>query len=412
MGLIDQLKKGWNAFIGRDPTYVNYGNGYAFDRPDRMRFSLGSERTIVTAIYNRIALDCAQIDIKHVRLDENGRYKEDIDSNFNRCLTLEANIDQTSRSFVQDCVMSMFDEGSIAIVPTDTTKDPRYHDDYDIYSLRVGKVVTWYPDHVRVKVYNEKKGEKEERTFPKSMIAIVENPLYAVINEKSSVTQQLIHTLALLSSVNDQTSSEKLNLIVQLPYSIKTPTKEKQAENRREAIEKQLTGSKYGIAYIDGTERVTQLNRSLDNQLMSQVEYLTSMLYSQLGVTQEILNGTADEKVMLNYYNRTIEPIISAITDEMKRKFLNEEARKDGESIEFYRDPFKLVPVEQLAELADKFTRNEIMTANEIRVITGMKPAEDPSADELRNKNISQPSAVVKEKQFKKINQEENQNGK
>lgn len=416
MSFIDNIRKGWNAFLGRDPTYSGYykeyqGGYWGNDRPDRMRFTLANKNTIVTAIYNRIAIDCAAIDVKHVYLDEKGRYTADVKSGLNECLSVEANADQTGRAFMQDVIQTMLDEGVVAVVPTDTSNNPKVTDSYDIYTMRTGKVIEWFPNSVRVKLYNERTGKKEEIVLPKKMVAIIENPLYAVINDNCSIMQQLVHTLSLLNSVNEQTSSGKLDLIVQLPYLVKTPTKKNQAEARRKDIERQLTGSKYGIAYIDGTERITQLNRPIDNQLMAQVEYLTSTLYSQLGITAEILNGTADEKVMLNYYNRTIEPMIAAVTDEFKRKFLTKKARTEGQSIEYYRDPFRLVPVADLAELADKFTRNEIMTSNEFRQIVGMKPSDDPGADELRNKNLNQSNEETKASEPVEEKEGEIQNG-
>lgn len=389
-----RLKHAWNAFFNnRDPTtyYSGMGVGYS-RRPDRPRLTRGNERSIITAVYNRIALDAAAIDILHVRLDENGRFLEAIDSGLNNCLTVEANIDQTGRALIQDEVMSMLDEGCVAIVPVDTTLNPRVTGSYDILSMRTGKIIEWYPKDVKVRLYNEQTGRKEEVILPKKMVAIVENPLYSVMNEPNSTLQRLIRKLNLLDAVDEQSSSGKLDLIIQLPYVIKTEARRQQAENRRRDIEAQLAGSKYGIAYADGTEKITQLNRSVENNLMSQIEYLTNMLYSQLGITQAILDGTADDKAMLNYYNRTIEPILSAITDEMKRKFLTKTARSQLQSIEFFRDPFKLVPVADLAEIADKMTRNEIMSSNEIRQVIGMKPSDDPKADELRNKNLSEPT--------------------
>ena len=390
---ISRLRHGWNAFMNRDPTYSNrdIGSGYYY-RPDRPRFTRGNERSIVTAVYNRIALDVAAIKIQHCKLDDNGRFLSAIDSKLNNCLNLEANIDQTGRAFIQDVVMSMLDEGSVAIVPVDTSLNPSATNSYDILSMRTGKVVTWYPEHVKVNVYNEKTGKREDVVLPKRMVAIIENPLYAVINEPNSTMRRLIRKLVLLDSIDEQSGSGKLDLIIQLPYLIKTDARRQQAEQRRKDIEMQLAGSKYGIAYTDGTERITQLNRPIENNLMKQIEYLTSMLYSQLGITQTILDGSADDKTMLNYYSRTIEPIISAIVDEMKRTFLTKTARSQKQSILFFRDPFKLVPVNDIAEIADKFTRNEIMTSNEIRQIVGMKPSDDPKADQLVNSNISQPS--------------------
>lgn len=386
-----RLKHAWNVFRSRDPTaeFGDIGSSYYY-RPDRPRFTRGNERSITTSVLNRIALDVSAIDIRHVRLDKNGRFLEEINSGLNNCLTLSANMDQTGRAFKQDIVMSMLDEGCVAIVPTDTTTDPKVTDSYDVETMRVGKIIQWRPRHVQVRLYNEQTGNKEEIWLPKKMVAIVENPLYAVMNEPNSTMQRLVHKLGLLDITDEQTASGKLDLIIQLPYVIKTDARRQQAENRRKDIEMQLAGSKYGIAYTDGTEKITQLNRSLDNNLMKQVEYLTNQLYSQLGITQTILDGTADEKTMLNYYSRTIEPIVSAIADEMKRKFLTKTARTQNQSIEFFRDPFKLVPVNDIAEIADKFTRNEIMTSNEIRQIVGMKPSDDPKADELRNSNIAE----------------------
>lgn len=392
MSFGSRLKHAWNAFTGNiQMNYRDLGMSYPY-RADRPRMSRGNERSIVTSVYNRIALDVAALNVQHVRLDENGRFLSVIDDGLNNCLTLEANVDQTARSFIQDVVISMFDEGSVAIVPVDTTTDPNVSGSYDIQSLRVGQILDWYPQYIRTRVYNEQAGRKEDIVVPKSAVAIIENPLYAVINEPNSTMQRLIRKLNLLDVIDEQSGSGKLDLIIQLPYVIKTEARRQQAENRRKDIESQLSGSKYGIAYTDGTEHITQLNRSVNNNLMSQIEYLTSMLYSQLGITQSILDGTADEKTMLNYNNRTIEPIISAIVDEMKRKFLTKTARSQRQSISFFRDPFKLVPVNEIAEIADKFTRNEIMTSNEIRQVVGMKPSDDPRADELRNKNLSEPS--------------------
>ena len=386
-----RLKHAWNVFRSRDPTseFRDTGASY-YNRPDRPRFTRGNERSITTSVLNRIALDASAIDILHVRLDKNGRFLEEINSGLNNCLKLSANTDQTGRAFKQDVVMSMLDEGCVAIVPTDTTMNPKATDSYDIETMRVGKIIQWRPQHVQVRLYNEQTGKKEEIWLPKKMVAIVENPLYAVMNEPNSTMQRLIHKLGLLDITDEQTASGKLDLIIQLPYVIKTDARRQQAENRRKDIEMQLAGSKYGIAYTDGTEKITQLNRSLENNLMKQVEYLTNQLYSQLGITQTILDGTADEKTMLNYYSRTIEPIVSAIADEMKRKFLTKTASTQNQSIEFFRNPFKLVPVNDIAEIADKFTRNEIMTSNEIRQIVGMKPSDDPKADELRNSNIAE----------------------
>lgn len=387
-----RLKHAWNAFLNKDSTsfYRDIGISHSY-RPDRPRLTRGNERSIVTSVYNRIALDAAAINVQHVRLDENNRFLSVIESGLNGCLTVEANLDQTGRAFIQDIVMSMLDEGSVAIVPVDTTFNPEITGSYDILSMRTGKISEWYPSHVKVRVYNEKTGLKEDIMMSKNMVGIVENPLYAVINEPNSTMQRLVRKLNLLDVVDEQSSSGKLDLIIQLPYVIKTEARRQQAEKRRKDIEDQLAGSKYGIAYTDGTEHITQLNRSVENNLMKQIEYLTSMLYSQLGITQSILDGTADDKTMLNYYNRTIEPILSAIVDEMKRKFLTKTARSQLQSISFFRDPFKLVPVNEISEIADKFTRNEIMTSNEIRQIIGMKPSDDPKADELRNKNLSEP---------------------
>lgn len=392
MGISDRLQHAWNAFMNRDPTfaYPNIGTSYSV-RPDRPRFTRGNERSIVTSVYNRIALDVSAINIQHVRLDDNGRFKEQLDTPLNQCLTLSANTDQTGRAFIQDAVMSMLDEGCVAIVPIETSIDPTVSDSYEIYTMRTAKIVKWYPKHVKIRAYNELIGQQEEKIVPKKTVAIIENPLYAVINEPNSTMQRLVRKLSLLDVTDEQTASGKLDLIIQLPYIIKTEARRQQAEERRKNIEMQLAGSKYGIAYTDGTERITQLNRSLENNLMKQVEYLTSMLYSQLGITQSILDGTADEKTMLNYYSRTIEPIVSAIVDEMKRKFLTKTARSQKQTISFFRDPFKLVPVNDIAEIADKFTRNEILTSNEIRQVIGMKPSDDPKADMLINSNLNQP---------------------
>ena len=388
-----RLKHAWNAFINnRDPTasFRDIGGGYSY-RPDRPRLTRGNERSIVTSVYNRIALDVAAINVQHCKLDENGRLLEEMDSKLNQCLTLEANIDQTSRAFIQDTVMSMLDEGCVAIVPVETTLDPKVTQSYDILSMRTAKILEWFPQHVRVRLYNERTGQKEDIMLPKSMVAIVENPLFAVINEPNSTMQRLIRKLSLLDVTDEQTASGKLDVIIQLPYIIKTDARRQQAEQRRKDIEMQLAGSKYGVAYTDGTEKITQLNRSLENNLMKQVEYLTNLLFSQLGITQSILDGTADEKTMLNYYTRTIEPIISAIVDEMKRKFLSKTARSQKQSIMFFRDPFKLVPVNDIAEIADKFTRNEIMSSNEFRQIVGLRPSSDPKADKLINSNLNHP---------------------
>ena len=405
----DRLQHAWNAFVYNDNTYTNPQNlgGFSTFKPDRVHFSRGVEKSIVTSVYNRLALDVASLAIKHVRLDENGRYMEEVNSGLQNCLNVEANIDQTGRAFLQDVVMSMLDEGCVAILPVDTTVNPAVSGSYEINTMRTGKILEWYPAHVRVRVYNDKKGIHEELTLPKSSVAIIENPLYAVINEPNSTMQRLIRKLNLLDVVDEQTSSGKLDLIIQLPYVIKSEARRKQAEERRKDIEMQLSGSKYGIAYTDGTERITQLNRPAENNLMKQVEYLTGMLYSQLGLTQSIMDGSADEKTMLNYYNRTIEPIIAAIVDEMKRKFLTKTARSQRQTVMYFRDPFKLVPVNEIAEIADKFTRNEIMTSNEIRQVVGMKPSDDPSADELRNKNLNQSGEEIEAKQAPEKNQNE-----
>lgn len=392
MNFSSRLIHAWNAFTNRNPTpTMDLGESY-YNRPDRVHFSRGNERSIATAVYNHIAMDAAAVDIKHVRLDENNRYAYDIDSGLNNCLNLEANIDQTGRAFIQDVVMSMLDEGCVAIVPVDTSIDPKVSSSYDILSMRTGKIVQWYPQHVKVRLYDDRTGQKKEIVLPKSTVAIIENPFYAVFNEPNSTMQRLIRKLSLLDVTDEQTASGKLDLIIQLPYIIKTQARRDEAERRRKEIERQLAGSKYGIAYADGTERITQLNRSVENNLMSQIEYLTNMLYGQLGITQSIMDGTADEKTMLNYNNRTIEPIVSAIVNELKRKFLTKTARSQGQSIMMFRDPFRLVPVDNIAEIADKFTRNEIMTSNEIRQVIGMKPSNDPKADELVNSNISQPN--------------------
>lgn len=390
MAFTDRLKHAWNAFVSnKDPTIISGGTyGRRIDRP---RFSRGNERTIVTAVYNRIAMDVASVNIEHVRLDEQKRFLEVIDSGLNNCLTLEANIDQTSRAFIQDVVISMMDEGCVAIVPTETSSSPVNSNAYDVLKMRTAKIIEWFPQHVKVRCYNEDTGKHQDLTLPKKMVGIIENPLYAVINEPNSTMNRLIRKLALLDMVDESNSSGKLDLIIQLPYIVKSTTKKEQAEARRKQIEDQLANSKYGVAYTDGTEKITQLNRAVENQLFSQVEYYTNLLYSQLGITTGILDGSANESTMLNYNNRTIEPILSAITMEMKRKFLSKTARSQGQSIMFFRDPFKLVPLNDMAEIADKFTRNEIMTSNEIRQVVGMRPADDPKADELRNSNINHP---------------------
>lgn len=395
----DRLKHAWNAFTNRDPTnnykYTGeYGSSY---RPDRPRLSRGNERSIATSVFNRIAMDAASINISHAKIDQNGRFMSYVNSGLNNCLTLEANKDQTGRAFIQDIIISMLDEGCVAIVPVDTSIDPNASSSVDINTMRTGKIMEWYPDHVLVSLYNDRKGITEEIKLAKSTIGIVENPLYAVINEPNSTLQRLVRKLILLDSVDNQSSSGKLDMIIQLPYIIKTEARRKEAEKRKKDLEDQLAGSKYGIGYIDGTEKVTQLNRPVENNLMKQIEYLTSMLYSQLGITTSILDGTADESTMLNYYNRTVEPILSAITDEMKRKFLSKTARTQGQSVIFMRDPFKLLPLNSLAEIADKFTRNEILSANEIRQGIGMKPSDDPKADKLQNSNMPQPDYGVQD---------------
>lgn len=407
LNLGSRLMHAWNAFTNRDPTYSRtLGESY-YHRPDRVQFTRGNERSIATAVYNRIAMDVAAVEIRHVKLDENMRYSSDIDSGLNKCLNLEANIDQTGRAFIQDVVMSMLDEGCVAIVPVDTSMDPTVSGSYSIDSMRTGKIVQWYPQHVKVRLYNDRTGKKQEVTLPKSTVAIIENPLYAVINEPNSTMQRLIRKLSLLDVTDEQTASGKLDLIIQLPYVIKTQSKRDEAERRRKEIERQLAGSKYGIAYTDGTERITQLNRSVENNLMKQIEYLTEMLYSQLGITQTVMDGTADEKTMLNYNNRSIEPIVSAIVDELKRKFLTKTARSQGQSVMMFRDPFKLVPVNSIAEIADKFTRNEIMTSNEFRQVIGMKPSDDPKADQLVNANISQPKEEYEEQEIQDTQEQE-----
>lgn len=391
VNLISRLKHSWNAFMNRDPTYdyINTGPGYS-SRPDRPRFTRGNERTIVTAIYNRIALDVASISISHCKVDNNGRFIETINSSLNKCLNLEANLDQTGRAFVQDIVMSMLDEGSVAIVPVETDISPSKTESYKILSIRTGKIIEWYPNHVKIRLYDERDGEKKDIKLEKKSVAIIENPLYAVINEHNSTMQRLMRKLALLDSMDERMSTGKLDMIIQLPYVIKSETRRKEAERRRKELEEQMSGSTYGIGYIDGTERIVQLNRSLDNNLVKQVEQLTSQLYSQLGITQAILDSSASEEEMLNYYSRTIEPIISAIVDEMKRKFLTKTARTQNQTIKFFRDPFRLVPLSKLAEIAGTFTQNEIITANEVRQIIGMKPSDDPKADQLVNSNINQ----------------------
>lgn len=416
MGLIDRIQHGWNAFLNKDPTYYrqDYGSSF-FYRPDRLKLTRRNERSIITAIFNRIALDAASVDIFHCTLDDDGRFEEVVDSGLNTCLNLEANIDQSGRAFKQDVYMSMFDEGCVAVVPVDTSTDPTVTGSYDIWSMRTGQIVEWYPRHVKVRVYNDRTGEKEDKIVPKSMVAITENPLYAVMNEPNSILQRLIEKLNILDAIDKQSGSGKLDLIIQLPYVVKTEARRQHANNRRKEIEDQLNGSKFGIAYTDGAEKITQLNRPVENNLLKQIEYLTSMLYSQLGITQSILDGTADEKTMLNYYSRSVEPIVSAFVDEMKRKFLTKTARTQSKSIEFFRDPFKLVPASELAEIADKLTRNEIASPNEIRQLMGWKPSKDSSADELRNRNIAAPDESNTQSDAQEItNQEqggERQNG-
>ena len=409
-----RLKHAWNAFTSRDPTYEHsYGAQVSYYRPDRTRRTITNEKSIITAVLNRIALDAAAVEIRHSRLDENGRFSEEINSGLNNCLSLSANIDQTGRAFLQDAYVSLLDEGCVALVPVDTSIDPRYSSSYDIETMRTGKIVQWYPQHVKVQLYNDRKGEREEVMLPKSMVAIVENPFYEVMNKPNSTMQRLARKLNLLDVVDEQSSSGKLDLIIQLPYVIKSEARRKQAEERRKDIEKQLSGSKYGIAYTDGTERITQLNRPIENNLQKQVEYLTNLLFSQLGMTQSILDGTADDKTMLNYNNRIIEVIVAAMVDEMKRKFLTKTARSQGQSISMFRDPFRLAPVSDIAEIADKFTRNEIATSNEIRQIIGWKPSKDPSADELRNKNLNQTAEEANKVEQPYSNEEyweENQN--
>ena len=393
MGLKDRLQHGWNAFMNKDPTptYYHYPTaGYSY-RPDRPRLTRGNERSIINTVFNKIAIDAASIDLQHCRLDEDERFTDVVKSRLNECLTLEANLDQSAHAFKIDIFMSLFDEGTIAIVPIDTTLDPRKTGSFDIETMRVGRVTEWYPAHVKVNVYNEKTGRKEDIIVPKRTTAIVENPFYSVMNEPSSTLQRLIRKLNILDAIDEQSGSGKLDLIIQLPYSIRSDARREQAEQRTKHIEMQLSDSKYGIAYVDSTEHITQLNRPVENNLMKQIEFLTSMLYSQLGITQSILDGTADEKTMLNYYSRTIEPVIAAVVNEMKRKFLTKTARTQGQSILYFRDHFKLVPVGELAEVADKLTRNEIASSNEIRQKMGWKPSKDPNADKLRNSNLNHP---------------------
>ena len=385
-----RIKNAWNAFLNKDPTidFRNEGMTYTY-RPDRPRFTRGNERSIATSVYNRIALDVAAVDFKHCRLDTENRYLDDIESGLNNCLTLESNIDQNARAFIQDVVMSMLDEGAVAIVPIDASADPLKTDSYDIGSWRTAKIIEWKPRYVKVRVYNDRTGNKEDILYPKRCVAIIENPLYSIINEPNSTMQRLKRKLALLDVTDEQTASGKLDLIIQLPYVVKSPGRKQQAEERRQAIIDQLAGSQYGIAYTDGTEKITQLNRSLENNLLKQVEYLTTQVFAQLGMTQSILDGTADEKTMLNYYNRTIEPIVDAIVLELKRKFLTKTARTQGQTIMAFRDPFKLVPINNIADIADKFTRNEILSSNELRQIIGRRPSSDKRADMLLNSNIN-----------------------
>ena len=390
--LFDRVRNGWNAFRnGKDYSYYTSDFGYGTSyRPDRMRHNRTTDRTMVTSLYNRIAVDVAAISFQHVRLDSNGMFESVIDDDFNKCLTVEANIDQSGREIIQDIAHSMCDEGVVAIVPVETDKDPNDTDGFKIYNLRTGKVVQWFPQHVTVSCYDERTGQRKDITLPKKMVAIVENPLSATMNGPNSNLQRIIRKLNLLDAIDEQSGSGKLDLIIQLPYTVKSEARQKQANNRRKAIEMQLTESKYGIAYIDSTEKITQLNRSLENNLLKQIEYLMNMLYGQLGISEAVFNGTADEQTMLTYYSRTIEPFCAAIADGMRRKFISKTARTQGQTVMYFRDPFKLVPTSQIAEMADKFTRNEIMSTNEVRAVLGMKPANDPRADELRNKNINQ----------------------
>lgn len=389
MSITERIKSGWNAFMGRQPPTYNYGYSTTY-RTDQTVLSRGVDRTIVTAIYNRIALDVASIDIRHVIVDQNENFKDSYTkSHLSEALSTEANLDQTGREFIQDACLSMFDEGVVALVPTDCDKNP-YTGAFDVEEMRTGKIIQWYPEHVRVRVYNEHTGQKEDLTLPKRAVAIIQNPLYAVMNQPNSTLQRLIRKLSLLDAIDEQTSVGKLDLIIQLPYVIKTEQRREQAEKRRRDIETQLAGSKYGIAYTDGTERITQLNRSLDNNLMGQIEYLTSMLYSQLGISKEVFDGTADEKTMLNYQNRTLAPILTAFCEEMTRKFLTKTARTQGQRIKAMQTPFKLVPVSQIADIADKFTTATILSPNEVRAIVGFKPVDDPKADELRNAHLNE----------------------
>ena len=406
------IKHAWGLFTNtnnKNPTVKPEGSSYTIS-PTRPRFTRGNERTIVTSVYNRIAIDASNIDIMHVRLDDEGRFKEPIKSNLNNCLTVEANIDQSSRAFMLDVVISLLDEGCIAVVPVKTTLNPNNTESYDIEELRTGRIVEWFPKHVMIRLYNDETGMYQDITLPKSQVAIIENPLYTIMNEPNSTMQRLIHKLSLLDIIDEESSSGKMDLIIQLPYIIKNDTKRSQAEERRKQIEDQLRGSRYGVAYIDGTEKVTQLNRSVENNILKQVEYLTNLLYSQLGLTQTIMDGTADENAMNNYYNRTVEPVVSAIIDEFHRKFLTKTARTQGQAIMFFRDPFKLMSVTSIADTADKFTRNELLSSNEFRQIIGRKPSTDPKADMLLNKNISH--APEEMNGYDKNNQNEKPNNK
>lgn len=426
MGFLDRLAHAWNAFkqleepnTYRAPNYFNLGYSTT-QRPDRMYFSKGNERSIVTAVYNRIAIDCAAVKIQHVKMDEKDRYSETVDSKLNNCLNIEANKDQTGRAFVQDLIQSMFDEGCVAAVPIDTSIDPKLGS-FDIESIRVGKITQWYPDDVQIEVYNDRIGQKQTIMMPKKSVAIIENPLYSIMNAPNSTLQRLIRKLNILDAIDEQSGSGKLDLIIQLPYIVKTETRRQQAEKRRKDIEEQLSGSKYGIAYTDGTEKITQLNRGVENNILNQITYLTSMLFSQLGITEEVLNGTANESTMNNYLKRTVEPIVAAVVDEFKRKFLTKTARTQKQTIMYFLDPFKLIPMSNLAEFGDKFTRNEILSSNEIRQLIGFKPVKDPMADELRNKNINvkdnqkfattNNSEVVNQITNKNLEEENNQNG-
>ena len=407
------IKHAWGLFTNtnnKNPTIKPEGSSYTIS-PTRPRFTRGNERTIVTSVYNRIAIDASNIDVMHVRLDDEGRFKEPIKSNLNNCLTVEANIDQTSRAFMLDVVISLLDEGCVAVVPVKTTLNPNNTESYDIDELRTGRIMEWFPKHVLVRLYNDETGMYQDVTLPKSQVAIIENPLYTIMNEPNSTMQRLIHKLSLLDIIDEESSSGKMDLIIQLPYIIKNDTKRSQAEERRKQIEDQLRGSRYGVAYIDGTEKVTQLNRSVENNILKQVEYLTNLLYSQLGLTQTIMDGTADENAMNNYYNRTVEPVVSAIIDEFHRKFLTKTARTQGQAIMFFRDPFKLMSVTNIADTADKFTRNELLSSNEFRQIIGRKPSTDPKADMLLNKNISHAPEEMdgydKKNQNKKFNNKE-----